>query len=454
MAAHIKKRLQLSVFAALLVASAPSANALGLWQAYEAALQNDPVYRGAKFENAAGQENKALGRSALLPSLSASYSQYKNRADYTTRGLNTGELFNKPSVSHPEYKSVSSSINLRQSILNLDGIARYKQGVAQALASDANFNSRTHDLMLRVLSSYLDVLFATDQVTLVTAQRDTYLEQRRVNDRTFAKGEGTRTDMLETQAKLDAAEVQVIEARDNLANTKEVLAGITGQAVVNVDGLAKDFTIRPLQPNNIDAWQNLAQEKNPELQAQKYSIEAAVQEVNRNRSGHYPRLDLVASYSKGQSESLNTNNTDTVVRSLGIQLSVPIYSGGYVNAASNQAVANAERAKADLESRRDRIMQELRKQFGLVQSSVAKVEALQKAVESSRLLIQATQQSIKGGVRINLDLLSARQQYYANQRDLAQAKYNYLISNLRLRMSAGVLEPEDMRLMAAYFSGK
>lgn len=454
MSANLKKRVQFSVLVALLVATTSSAHALGLWQAYEAALQNDPVYRGAKFENAAGQENKALGRSALLPSMSASYSQFKNRADYTTRGLNTGELFSKPNVSHPAYTSVSSSINLRQPLVNFDGLARYKQGVAQALGSDASFSSRTHDLMLRVLSAYIDVLFASDQLTLITAQRDTYAEQRRVNDRTFSKGEGTRTEMLETQAKLDAAEVQVIEARDNLANAKEVLAGITGKTIHSVDGLAKDFAVKPLQPNNIEAWQNLAQEKNPELQAQKYSIEAAMQEVNRNRAGHFPKLDLVASYTKGQSETLNTNNTDTVVRSIGIQLSVPLYSGGYVNAASNQALANAERAKADLETRRDRIMQELRKQFSLVQSSVAKVDALQKAVESSRLLIQATQQSIKGGVRINLDLLNARQQYYAIQRDLAQAKYSYLVSNLRLRMSAGVLESEDMRLLAAYFSGK
>jgi protease secretion system outer membrane protein len=315
------------------------------------------------------------------------------------------------------------------------------------------FVSRSQDLMLRVFSAYLDVLFASDQLTLITAQRDTLLEQRRLNDRLFSKGEGTRTDMLETQAKLDVAEAQVIEARDNFNNTKDVLSGIVGVPVNGVDGLGKEFSVKPLQPASYDAWQTMASEKNPELLAQKYSVDAAIAEIARNRAGHAPRLDFVASYSKGQSESINNYNSDNIVRSIGVQLNIPLYSGGYVSAASSQSVANAERAKADLDARRDRIMQELRKQFGLVQSSVAKVDALQKAVDSGRLLIQATQQSIKGGIRINLDLLNARQQYYASQRDLAQAKYNYLLSYMRLRLNAGVLDANDMRLLAAYFSG-
>ncbi|WP_338845941.1 TolC family outer membrane protein [Massilia sp. W12] len=438
-----------AVCLALPMLLAGPAQAIGLWQAYEAALQHDPTYQSARYESEAGKEYKALGRANLLPTLSASLSQSKNRADYTIHSERGGD-----STSHPQYTSRSNSLSLRQPLLNMEGWARYRQGQAQTELSDAQFISRQHELMLRVLSAYLDILFAQDQVALMVAQRDTFAEHRKMNEKMFSKGEGTRTEMLETQAKLDVAEAQLIEARDNLANNKAVLSGIVGSNVQAVDELGKDFRLRPLQPNTFDAWRDLALSNNPELKAQEKAVEIAYQEIRRNKAGHLPRLDLVASLSKNQSETLSTSNQDSTVRSIGVQLNIPLYSGGYVNASSNQAVANHQKAKADLNVRSDRVMQEIRKQFNLATSSAGKIEAVQKAVESSRLLIQATQQSIKGGLRINLDLLNARQQYYSNLRDLAQAKYNYLQAWTRLRAAAGVLSAEDMRAISAYFSEK
>jgi protease secretion system outer membrane protein len=162
-------------------------------------------------------------------------------------------------------------------------------------------------------------------------------------------------------------------------------------------------------------------------------------------------VDLVASYSKGDNESLNTYNQATVNRSIGVQVSIPIYQGGAVNAATRQAAANYEKAQADVDARTAKIMVDLRKAHSLVQSSVHKIEALAKAVESGKELMKATQQSIKGGVRINLDLLNAQQQLYTSQRDLAQARYSYLIGILHLRAIAGTVGDNDIRELAAYF---
>ena len=164
-----------------------------------------------------------------------------------------------------------------------------------------------------------------------------------------------------------------------------------------------------------------------------------------------PRLDFVASYSKADSETLNTYNQDSTNRSVGIQLTVPLYAGGAVSASTRQASANLERAKAELQLRTDKVMIELRKQYAAALSSVARIQALDKAVSSGELLITATEQSIKGGVRINLDLLNARQQLYTSQRDQAQARYTYLLSLLKLRAAAGELGPDDVRQVAAYF---
>jgi outer membrane protein, protease secretion system len=257
--------------------------------------------------------------------------------------------------------------------------------------------------------------------------------------------------MLETQARLELAEAQLLEAKDNEQVQLSTLAGIVGQEVTSLEELRPDFRAQTALEGDFDAWRKKALAQNPDLLAQVYAIEAARQEVNKNKAGHAPRLDFVASYSKADSETLNTYNQDSTNRSVGIQLTVPLYAGGAVSASTRQAAANLERAKAELQLRTDRVMVDLRKQYAAVLSSVARIQALDKAVSSGELLITATEQSIKGGVRINLDLLNARQQLYTSQRDLAQARYTYLLSLLKLRAAAGELGPDDVRLVGAYF---
>ncbi|UTY60755.1 TolC family outer membrane protein [Massilia sp. erpn] len=422
-----------------------SASAMGLLQAYQAALINDPTYQSALQEALQGREYENLGRSGLLPNLSANYNASKNKSDQETNTI-LGRRNN-----HQEYISRTSSVTLRQSLFNLDSMARYRQGKAQSAFSEMQLVQRQQELILRVSSAYIDALFSNAQVRLATVQRDMYAEQRKVNDRLFAKGEGTRTDMLETQARLDLAEAQLLEAGDNRQTALATLAGIVGQDVESLDELSEDFRIGAPDGEKFEAWKAQAVANNPELGAQAFAIEAAKQEISKARSGHAPRVDLVGSYSKNASESINYIGQDSTVRGVGIQVSIPLYSGGYVNASTRQAVAGHERAKAELQLKTDKVMVELRKQYAARQSSVSRILALEKAVASGKLLLTATEQSIKGGVRINLDLLNAQQQLFTSQRDLAQARYNYLLSNLRLRAAAGTLGEDDIRQAAAYF---
>jgi protease secretion system outer membrane protein len=288
-------------------------------------------------------------------------------------------------------------------------------------------------------------------VALARVQRDMYLEQQKVNQRLFEKGEGTKTDMLETKARLDLAEAQLVEAEDNATAQRQVLAGVIGMDPGPLDELSENFRVGDLKIASFDHWQKLALERNHDLEAARLAVENARLEISKNKAGHFPRVDLIASYSKGMAESLNTYNQDSVNRTIGVQVSVPIYQGGAVSAATRQAAAGYERAKADLEVRTNKLMVELRKAHSVVESSVHRVEALVKAVESGKELMKATEQSIKGGVRINLDLLNAQQQLFASQRDLAQARYSYLIGLLRLRAAAGTVGDADIREVAAYF---
>lgn len=418
-----------------------SASALSLMQAYQAALDNDAQYRAAYFANQAGQENKKLGLSNLLPNVSASYSASKNHTD----------IEEGTSIRHPIYTSRSESIQLRQALFNLDALARYKQGVAQSNASSAQFASQQQEVALRLVGAYVELLFKNDQTLLAQAERDKYLEQKKVNDRMFQKGEGTRTDMLETQARLDLAEAQLLEAQDAEATTRDTLATIIGGEVTSVDHLTSDFRVLPQDKRSFEEWKRIALDSNPDVRAQTFGVEIAKQEVNKARAGHFPKLDFIATYSKSTSDTINTINQDSTQRSIGVQLNIPLYAGGAVNASNRQAVANREKAREDLQAQIDKIVINLHKEYNSLTSSVARIDALVKTVESGNLLITATEQSIKGGVRINLDLLNAQSQLFASKRDLAQARYNYMLSILRLRAAAGLLTAADVQELSAYF---
>lgn len=437
--------LALTLIAALMSIGG-HASAINLQEAYAMALQNDPVYRSAYYDQQVGKESAIIGRSALLPSLQGNYNFSKNRTDITATNA-----LGRESLTHPNYVSRVAAVQLRQPLFNLDALARYKQGKAQSALSEEMFNVRTQELLLRVVSGYVDALYAEEQVAMVIAQREAYAEQQKLNQRLLTHGEGTRTDVLEITARLELAEAQLIEAKDNLLTARNTLAGIIGGEVGTLRPLDDKFSMQPLTPGGLEYWRSTALTSNPELKAQTIALEVARQEINKARAGHAPRLDFVATYSKNDAETINTFNQDSVIRSVGVQLVVPLYQGGYVNAISRQAVANLEKTRADLQAKTDKALIEVTKQYSAVQSGVAKVNALNRAVESGNLLIQATEQSIKGGVRINLDLLNAQQQLFATKRDLAQARYAFLLAKLRLSAAAGTLSAADMNQTAAYF---
>ena len=439
------RSLLVTVLGLIASIQASNASALGLMEAYEAALQNDANYRAAYFDNQAGQQFKVIGRSNLLPNVSANYSVNRNNADITT------ERFNTEDTEHRSYKSVVGSIQLRQPLFNLDGMARYRQGIAQTNYSDAQFDARKQELMVRLVGVYASAKYAEDQLALAVAQRDAFAEQRKANDRMFAKGEGTRTDMLETQAKFDLAETQVLEAQDNLTNARNALVAMVGMEITTLDSLAEGFRVQAMQPESFEEWKAIALVQNPEIIALRYTVESAKQEVNKNRAGHAPRLDAVASVVHNSSDTTSTFNQTADTRSLGLQLTIPLYSGGSVTALTSQAMSNYEKAQAELDGKIDQVLIELRKQFNLTLSSRLRIDALVKSVNSGEVLVVATKKSVSGGIRTNFNVLDAQQQLYEAKRDLALARYSYLLSYLRLRSAAGTATVADLQNIAAYF---
>jgi len=422
--------------------AAGAAGAVTIEQAYQAALKNDPVFRMRYFENENGKENQILGRSQLLPNVSASHTVSRNVADQ--------QYIGRPE-EHPRYSSRSTVVQLRQPLFNMDAVQRYRQGKVQSAQAEEAYEAGTDEVSVRVVSAYLDALFAEDQLALARVQREMYVEQQKVNQFLFEKGEGTRTDMLETQARLDLSEAQLVESQDNVVAVRNTLAGVIGMDPGTLEQLGENFRPVTLDVATFEDWRALALRRNNTLAALRLSVENSRLEIGRNKAGHLPRVDFVATYSKSDNETLNNLGLMATNRTLGVQVNLPIYSGGAISAQTRQAAANYGRAQAELDARTNEVLVELRKAHDLVQSSGRKIDALVKAVDSGKELMKATEQSIKGGVRINLDLLNAQQVLFTSQRDLAQARYSYLIGLMRLRAAAGTLAPDAVREIAAFF---
>lgn len=423
-----------------------NASALGLMEAYEAALANDSVYRAAMHDNEAGQQFKILGRSNLLPNISANYTYNRVNSDISTSGsgISRDETRN--------YNSENGAIQLRQPLFNLESWARYRQGNSQTDLSDKQFASRKQELIKRFFGLYANANYAEDVLALSIAERDAFKNQTEANKLMAVRGEGTKTALIESQSQLSLSEAQVIEAQDGVSDGRNALATMLGKEVTDLDALSDGFKVRALEQSDYEAWKNIALENNPEIAAQRETVGIAYQEIRKNRAGHAPKLDAVASVSTSKSDSTSTFNQEIDNKSIGLQLNVPIYSGGSVSAATAQAEANHKKAQDDLESKTNEVLLDLRKQYNIVLSSTLKIDALKQSVESAELLVIATKKSLIGGVRTNLDVLDARKQLFKAQRDLSLARYNYLVAFISLKKAAGTLSVTDLEKIAPNFT--
>ncbi|MHC8407509.1 TolC family outer membrane protein [Pseudomonas sp. TMB3-21] len=432
----------LMVTAALALASCNVALAMGPFEVYEQALRNDPVFLGAIKERDAGLENRAIGRAGLLPKLGYSYNKGRNNSDVSylnDRGRRQNDERN--------YDSYGSSLTLQQPLLDYEAYATYRKGVAQSLFADETFRGKSQELLVRVLEHYTRALFAQDQIDIALAKKKAFEQQFQQNREMFRQGEGTRTDILEAESRYELASAEEIEARDEQDASLRELGALTGVAafdIVDLWPMNPDFQTFTLQPAGYDAWHELAVANNSDLASQRQALEVARYEVERNRAGHLPKISAYATVRQNESESGNTYNQRYETNTIGVEISVPLYAGGGVSASTRQASRVMEQAEYELDGKTRQTLIELRRQFSACLSGVSKLRAYQKALSSAEALVISTRQSILGGERVNLDALNAQQQLFTTRRDLAQARYDYLMAWTKLHYYAGTLSAQDL----------
>ena len=433
------KQIPQHLLLATMLFSSSGALAADLLDTFRAAQANDPVFAAARATLHAGQEKLPQGRSTLMPSVNLNANTTYNDNTVQYRGATTLPGGNN------RYNSHGYGVTLVQPLFRQQNWLIFSQAELQAAQAEAQFKIAEQDLMLRVAQAYFDVLIAQDSVQLVEAQKKAISEQLEQAKRNFEVGSATITDTLEAQARYDLTGAQEIAARNNLEVKNSALQQLINALPHDIKPLGKEFKLESPQPSDMEAWVSNAQLHSMQLAVAKAGATIAEKEVARNRGGHYPTVDIVANYAKnaanGGSFGVGSDGTN---KSIGLQLNMPLFQGGSVNSKWREAEANRERANQELENTRRNIAQQTRQAYLGVVSGIAQVNALQQALASSESVLEASKLGHEVGVRTNLDVLNAQQQLFSTRRDLYQAQYNYLLSQLRLKAAAGTLVEEDL----------
>ena len=414
-----------------------------LLEVYREALSQDAVYASARATWQAGQEKLPQGRALLLPSVSLSGNTTYNQVNTQLRN---------PSVpgTQSQFNSNGITISLTQPLFNKQSIEQYLESKSQLAQSDAQLSVSTQDLIVRVSQAYFDVLAAQDNLDFVSAQKAAIAEQLASAKRNFEVGTATITDTNDAQARYDLVVSQEIAAQNDLEVKKQALAQIIGRVPASLKLLSTELPLSLPEPNDMGRWVGAAQTNSPQIKAQEAALEVAKREVERNRGGHYPTINLVGSYGQNATGATNlasgsvTFPNDTTSKQIGVQLNLPIYQGGGQQSLVRQAIANQEKAKQDLENARRSVTYSTSQAFLGVTSGVAQVKALAQALVSNQTSLDSTKLGQEVGVRTEVDVLNAQQQLYSAKRDLAQARYNFILSQLRLKSAAGQISEDDL----------
>ena len=428
----LKVMVAMAMTASAMTVSA-QASALDFKQVYQAALEQDATIRASRAAADSGRERLPQARAGLLPQVSASAGRNFNSLDTTSPNI-LGEL----GTTNDRYFSDNKSVQLRQPLVNMQRWLQFEQAKSMVAETEATLDRDLQNLVVRVAGAYFEYLMSDEQLELVLAQKKMYTSLVDAAKKGIAAGSGTRTDIDDAQARLDMASAQELEARQNQDQTRRQLEVLINQPVASVAKLnVPALKLAGPVPASLDEWTSRAEKNSPEIKAMQARLEAARREVSKSQAGHLPTLDAVAQWSNSGSENITRINSRYENKSIGLQLNVPLFSGGYVNSTIRQAVAEQTRAEETLEALRRDLGVRVHKEFRGVSEGVMRVRALEQAVRSADQMMKSTQMSFKAGSRTQLDVLNAQQQYTMALRDLAQARFVYLMSKVKLASLAG-----------------
>ena len=458
----MKVRAPLVAAACSLIIASASAGAADLVTVYQRALQNDPQIREADANRLASRESKPQALAALLPQfeVSGSYSKVdedSSRTQLTRSDPNDPDspLVPFPLTSTSDITAKQYDLTLRQTLFRWDQWMTLRRADAQVAQAEADYQFAQQDLIQRTSVRYFDVLAAQDTVDAAQASLDAFARQLEQADKRFEVGLVAITDVQEARAARDQAAAALIQAKRSLATARELLRELTGESFDTLATPVDDMPLKSPAPADEEQWVTTALDQNLQVISARLATDIAKQDVRVARSGHLPSIDLVASRGDqdftgdqvgrnaggvSRAPADQTQTTD----SIGVQVTIPIYSGGATSSRVRQQVYLHRAARERLERANRETERAARDAYLGVLSEISRVQALRQALESSRTALQATEAGFEVGTRTTVDVLDARRRLFEAQTNYSRSRYDYILNVLQLQFATGTLDRADL----------
>lgn len=398
----------------------------------ELARSNDPQLASARAARQAGQEALPQALSALLPQMGVSAAINRTQRDL--------DASSREQTQH--YTNKQASLSLRQVVYDRQKFVTYDQAEVRVASAELEWLKSEQDLILRVAKAYFNLLFAEDSVSLAEAKKRAITEQKAQAAQMHKGGVGTLTDIQEAQARFDLAVAEELEARNALRNAQQALFKLTHKYFDSLAPLSEPLALEHPEPNVIAPWRDMAREGALEVMLAEKRAEIARLDVERARSQYLPVVEAVASTQWQSNTDLGYDKDHLSL--IGIQLSAPLLAGGRIDSVTRETRARWDQAREELRLAQAEAEQRAVEAFHGMNDSIARVQALEQAVRSSEVALDAARIGLEVGYRTSVDVLNAQQQLFAARRDLQQQRYAFILQRLQLKDAVGALNTEDI----------
>lgn len=426
------RRILLALIPAVFCGSLQTAAAEDLLQIYDRAVVSDPTLREAEQSLFATREVKPQARALLLPSLSVKGNVEYQNVDTTGHSLSGGGYSYNDTYDTKGLQAVVS-----QSVYNRANWMTLKKSDNVIAQAEAKYRNSQIDLMVRTTQAYFDVLRAADAVTVEEALLRANERQLEQSKQRFEVGLVAITDVNESQAAYDRSRADLINAKNALGNAWEALRTIVGPIHVPLARLGEKLPLAPPQPNDIDAWAGTAIRNNYGIIAASEAATAAKRDIQIERSGYYPQLDLQAGYDMSRTNANIGSDSDTSF--VGLSVSVPIFQGGAVASRTREAGYKFRAAQDQLDQVRRQVDQQVKDAFRGILNSIEDVKARQASIVSARSALESTQAGLEVGTRTQVDVLNAQRNLFQAEYDYLSARYDYIINGVKLHQATSTL---------------
>lgn len=412
----------------------PGIYAQDLLEIYELALQNDPILKQAQANQLANGESKNQSIASFLPKVSATGVSNLNRLTNDRPTYQTAGVQN--------YLDRNFTVNLTQPLFHWDHWTKLSQSDNQVAQAEADYQAEFQKLMVKITEAYFNVLSAEDNLEFTRSEKQAIARQLEQAKQRFAIGFADITDVRQAQAAFDKTIANEIEAANNVDNQKEALTAIIGEQDIILNNLGETIPLARPDPDDITAWSNSAEVGNFSIISAFNQMEFSRKAIALQRNGHMPSLDLVASV--GEYDTSSTFGLQGSQDIVGLQLNVPLYEGGAVNSRTRQASYKFEQAKENLTATKRDVKRQVKNAYRGIITSISRVAALETAVNSAEIALQATESGFDIGVRTLVEVMNAQKNLYSYKRDYSRIRYDYLLNSIKLKQAASSLTHEDL----------